>query len=162
MPTVTFRFFWACLTYAYIIISQSAYTALKIVLTRTKKMKRMKLSLPYFFDLGKDKEYEMRPLKDSKGEPKKQASWDVGLNVCVTPDEGEPNEPYVVQITERHEFPTFRAALETYGYKKFMPNQPNIESAIQAYKSIDNGNYAKAEKIGGVVAWKMVLAKTQQ
>lgn len=116
--------------------------------------KTMNLMSPYFEQLGNEKEYEMRPLKKVDGTDRKQAAWDVDDKVVVSPNAGVEGETYTVRITERHVFPTFRAALQKFGYEKFMPSQPSIEAADEEYKGIANGDYGVCE-IGGVVAWKM-------
>jgi ASC-1-like (ASCH) protein len=120
-----------------------------------KEMATMNLMSPYFEQLGKDKEYEMRPLMKTDGTKRKQAEWNVGDVVLVSPNDGAMGTPYKVRITERHLFDTFRDALEMFGYEKFMPSQPSIEAAEAEYKGIANGEYGRCEKVGGVVVWKM-------
>ena len=115
----------------------------------------MNLMLPYFEQLGRDKEYEMRPLMKADGTERKQAAWKVGEDVLVSPNDGATGEPYKVRITERYLFDTFRDALERFGYEKFMPSQPSIEAAEAEYKGIADGEYGRCEKVGGVVVWKM-------
>lgn len=120
-----------------------------------EKMATMNLMSPYFEQLGRDKEYEMRPLMKADGTERKQAEWNVEDVVLVSPNDGATGTPYKVRITERHLFPTFRDALEMFGYEKFMPSQPSIEAAEAEYKGIANGEYGRCEKVGGVVVWKM-------
>lgn len=124
------------------------------------KLETMKLAEPYFTQLGKSKLYEMRPLVDAKGNPKKQAKWNVRQEIMVTPNDGESGDSYVVLITERHVFPTFRKALDTFGYEHFMPSASDANDAEDKYKRIANGDYAKAEALGDVVAWRMVRQGT--
>lgn len=117
-------------------------------------MATMNLMSPYFEQLGNEKEYEMRPLKKPNGEDRKQAAWGVNDMIVVSPNANAKGEPYKVRITERHVFPTFKAALEKFGYDKFMPSQPSIEAAEAEYKAI--ADYEACEKVGDVIAWKMV------
>ena len=97
----------------------------------------------------------MRPLMKTDGTERKQAAWKVGEDVLVSPNDGATGESYTVRITERHLFPTFREALEEFGYEKFMPSQPSIEAAEAEYRGIADGEYGRCEKVGRVVVWKM-------
>ena len=119
------------------------------------EMATMNLMSPYFEQLGRDKEYEMRPLMKTDVTERKQAAWKVGEDVLVSPNDGATGESYTVRITERHLFDTFRKALEEFGYEKFMPSQPSIEAAEAEYKDIADGEYGRCERVGGVVVWKM-------
>lgn len=40
-------------------------------------------------------------------------------------------------------------------FKMFMPSVSSLDEAVEAYQNIAGGEYRMAEKMGGVVAWRM-------
>ena len=118
----------------------------------------MKLIDPYY-DLvrtGK-KIYEVR-INDEKRQ-KFQIGDFINIQYREKYDNNSIKPDYIVQVTEKNLFNTFREAIVDSGIENVLPNAFNLEEGIRLYETLSHrdGTYQEAALKYGVVRFKFKL-----
>ena len=118
----------------------------------------MKLIDPYYdFVRSGKKIYEVR-INDEKRQ-KFQIGDFINIQYREKYDNNSIKPDYIVQVTEKNLFNTFREAITDSGIENVLPNAFNLEEGIRLYETLAHrdGTYQEAALKYGVVRFKFKL-----